>query len=186
MDHNHDTASADPLLLSFTDHGDIEDYSDKHKAPTRLRSTNWFVGLCRPIVVTALLCISLASIVLNVYLFSALSHQAHTRAGKAPIDPPSSLQGKSSYTGLSLDTPSIHYHHTDYWSKNETLADELWEGIDTNPMVVALTDDFADSHGLPRSDRFPWDESKGRYFVKVFHQLHCLVSTFTNTLVLNN
>jgi hypothetical protein len=43
-------------------------------------------------------------------------------------------------------------------------------------MVVALDDSFADTHGLPRSDRFPWDEGKGRYFIKVFHQLHCLVN----------
>lgn len=89
---------------------------------------------------------------------------------------PSSCSGRSAYTGLSLDTPSTHFHHTDYWGSNQTLADQLWENIDTNPMVVALTDAFADAHDLPRSDRFPWDKSKGRYFIKVFHQLHCLVS----------
>jgi hypothetical protein len=43
-------------------------------------------------------------------------------------------------------------------------------------MVVALSDDFANALGLPRSERFPWDHRKGRYFIKVFHQLHCLVS----------
>ncbi|KAF2272787.1 uncharacterized protein EI97DRAFT_483132, partial [Westerdykella ornata] len=76
--------------------------------------------------------------------------------------------------GLGLDVPKVHYHHTDYWGNNSTLSDILWDGIDTNPMVVALSDEFADTHGLPRSGRFPWDRRKGRYFVKVYHQLHCL------------
>ncbi|KAF1953407.1 hypothetical protein CC80DRAFT_420459, partial [Byssothecium circinans] len=84
---------------------------------------------------------------------------------------------KSAYTGLSLDTPSIHHHHTKYWGSNQTRIDELWEAIDTNPVVVALTDEFADAHNLPHSDRFPWVKTKGRYFVKGFHQLHCLLSS---------
>jgi hypothetical protein len=176
MKPNHDIASADPLLPSFTDHDDLEAEISNDKAPTIPRSMNWVVRLYRPVIVVVLLCISIVSSAINIYLLSALSHQAHVRAEEARIYPLSSLQGKSAYTGLSLDTPSIHYHHTDFWSSNETLADELWEGIDTDPMVVALTDDFADAHSLPRSDRFPWDKSKGRYFVKVFHQLHCLVS----------
>jgi len=92
--------------------------------------------------------------------------------------PYSSLNpSNSDPAGLSLDTPTVHHHHTDYWSKNTTVSDALWDEIDTDPMVVALDHNFADTHGLPRSDRFPWDEQKGRYFIKVFHQLHCLVST---------
>ncbi|KAF2204313.1 hypothetical protein GQ43DRAFT_438035 [Delitschia confertaspora ATCC 74209] len=75
---------------------------------------------------------------------------------------------------LGLDIPVTYYHHTDYWGMNQTRADELWEAIDTNPMVVALSDQWVDAHGLPKSDRWAWDEGKGRYFVKVFHQLHCL------------
>ena len=49
-------------------------------------------------------------------------------------------------------------------------------------MAVALTDEYAESHGLPIADRFPWDDDKGLYFIKAFHQLHCLVS-FLNSLM---
>lgn len=118
----------------------------------------------------ALLCIALVSLTTNVFLIL----RGHPQS---PL--PSSCDGRSAYTGLGLDTPSTHFHHTEYWGSNQTRADQLWESIDTNPMVVALTDTFADAHDLPRSDRFPWDKSKGRYFIKVFHQLHCLVSTLS-------
>jgi hypothetical protein len=182
MRQNHDTASEDPLLLLFPDHGDLEGRSGNGKPTTLCSTTNWRAQIYRPVIVAVLFCISITSTVLNIYLVSVLSQQQHTQSQHVQFAPNSSLQGQSLYTGLRLDTPSVHYHHTDFWSTNQTLADKLWEGIDTNPMVVALSDDFADAHGLPRSDRFPWDETKGRYFVKVFHQLHCLVSTSWYTL----
>lgn len=86
----------------------------------------------------------------------------------------SGLLPASTYSGLALDTPVLYEHNTPYWGTNQTLADELWESIDTDPMVVALSDDWAVSHGLDVSARWPWDRSKGRYFLKMFHQLHCL------------
>ena len=45
-------------------------------------------------------------------------------------------------------------------------------------MIVALSDEWAAEHDLPRSVfRFPWDEgSKGIYYLKAYHGLHCLVS----------
>ncbi|MCJ1271668.1 hypothetical protein MMC22_011573 [Lobaria immixta] len=76
--------------------------------------------------------------------------------------------------GLGFDTPVIYQSSTDYWGDNETLADELWNGMDTDPIVVALTDDYAQQHGLKMSGRFPWDDEKGIYFLKAFHNLHCL------------
>lgn len=62
------------------------------------------------------------------------------------------------------------------WGKNETLMDELWENLDVSPIVVALSHEYAEEHGLARSAPFPWDDEKGIYHIKVFHQLHCLVS----------
>lgn len=78
--------------------------------------------------------------------------------------------------GLGFDTPVTYQSSTDYWGDNETLADELWNGMDTDPIVVALSDDYAQQHGLKMSGRFPWDDEKGIYFLKAFHNLHCLVS----------
>ncbi|KAF7855390.1 hypothetical protein EAF04_010133 [Stromatinia cepivora] len=82
----------------------------------------------------------------------------------------------SRYARLAYDTPLIYYNHTDYMSNNDTLQDEMWDGIDTSPLVVALGDDWATEHQLPLSVfRFPWDpEAKGIYFLKAFHGLHCL------------
>lgn len=78
--------------------------------------------------------------------------------------------------GLGFDTPVIYQSSTDYWGENETLADELWNGVDTDPLVVALSDDYAQQHDLEMSGRFPWDDEKGIYFLKAFHNLHCLAS----------
>ena len=56
--------------------------------------------------------------------------------------------------------PMIYRAHTDYWGKNSTLADELWENIDVDPVAIALSDDYAQEHGLVQSARFPWDDEK--------------------------
>ena len=168
---DHDTKTEQPLLPSHTHDNDNDDDYGLRKYPSTSSGTAW---LHRRGTLTALLYISLTSIIINLIL-------VYGSLETVPMNLPPVPAGKSAYTGLSLDTPSIHYHHTDYWSANQTLGDELWESIDTDPMVVALTDEYADSHDLPRSDRFPWDVSKGRYFVKVFHQLHCLVSTCFKT-----
>ncbi|KAF4635678.1 hypothetical protein G7Y89_g2405 [Cudoniella acicularis] len=79
---------------------------------------------------------------------------------------------------LAFDTPVVYHNYTDYWGSNQTLADELWDSIDTSPLVVALGDDWAKKHNLPLSIfRFPWDPSaKGVYYLKAFHGLHCLKS----------
>lgn len=170
---NRDTNSEHPLLSAYPqDDGDV---ITQEKRITVTPKPNWLRAFSRPVAVIAIICISFASITLNVILLWLQYRVFHERIQNVQSAPYSSLMGKSAYTGLALDTPSTHFHHTDYWGPNRTLADALWESVDTNPMVVALTDEFAKAHDLPLSDRFPWDETKGRYFVKVFHQLHCLV-----------
>ncbi len=172
---NRDKTSEHPLLSSYP-HDDEEDVRHEQEITQPVLKNNLLCQLCQPTVLIALSCITVASLVLNTWLlYLQFSGLRHLSENVPQVASPATLMGKSAYTALGLDTPSIHYHHTEYWGKNQTRADELWESIDTNPMVVALSDDFADAHGLPRSDRFPWDETKGRYFVKVFHQLHCLV-----------
>lgn len=42
--------------------------------------------------------------------------------------------------------------------------------------MVALSDDFVERARLPRSQRFPWDDSKGLYLINGYHNLHCIVS----------
>ena len=86
-------------------------------------------------------------------------------------------QADSDPAGIKYDTPTAYSLATEYLSANETLTDDLWDNLDMNSLVVALDDKWAVEHGLPISVfRFPWDqETKGVYFLKVYHGLHCLV-----------
>lgn len=76
---------------------------------------------------------------------------------------------------LGYEVPVKYELHSRYNDPNDTVADQAWDAIDTSPVVVALSDDYALSHGLELSVRFPWDANKGIYHVKAFHHLHCLV-----------
>lgn len=70
---------------------------------------------------------------------------------------------------------------------NRTAEDSAWNdspGFQAREAVVALPDSFTTSVGLPSAQRWPWDESKGVYFLEGLHTLHCVVRLFT--LVNNN
>ncbi|KAH7345862.1 hypothetical protein BKA66DRAFT_517192 [Pyrenochaeta sp. MPI-SDFR-AT-0127] len=58
--------------------------------------------------------------------------------------------------------------------ENRTISDALWEQLDSSPIVVALDQEYTDSHNLKASIPFPWDQSKGLFHVKAFHHIHCL------------
>lgn len=79
--------------------------------------------------------------------------------------------------GLGYKTPTPYRIHTEFSSHNRTVADSLWEALDSSPIVVALSDTYAQAHGLDLSARFPWDDAKGIYHIKAFHHMHCLVRT---------
>ncbi|KAH8678753.1 hypothetical protein BGZ60DRAFT_468168 [Tricladium varicosporioides] len=57
-----------------------------------------------------------------------------------------------------------------------TLQNELWSDINTSPMTITLTDDWAHEHDIPISlFRFPQDPKlKGVYYLKAYHLLYCL------------
>ena len=40
--------------------------------------------------------------------------------------------------------------------------------------MVAVSKDWAEGLGLPSSVSWPWDHSKGIYFMNAFHTLHCV------------
>ncbi|PYH89209.1 hypothetical protein BO71DRAFT_423152 [Aspergillus ellipticus CBS 707.79] len=81
---------------------------------------------------------------------------------------------RSIYSGLTFDVPTRYSLHTDYSSSNQTLADYTWDNLNLDGMVIAPTLDWAREMGLPDSWDFPWDSNRKIYFVKVYHQLHCL------------
>ena len=83
----------------------------------------------------------------------------------------------SSEAGLAHDVSTPYEHDTEFNSKNETVRDAAWDSISIDPLVIAVTKDWAKDKGLTPSWDFPWDGNKQYYFLKVFHQLHCLVGT---------
>lgn len=78
--------------------------------------------------------------------------------------------------GLTRDVSIPWVHNTEYATTNLTEATNLWESIDFDSGFIALPHDYAASKHLPKSQNFPWDQSKGIYVVNGYHSLHCLVS----------
>lgn len=83
---------------------------------------------------------------------------------------------RSNLAGLAFEIPTIREYMSDFSSDNQTLADDLWEALDTNPTAVALKDEYAKKIGLDLEVRFPWDDEMSVYSIQAFHQIHCLVS----------
>ena len=70
------------------------------------------------------------------------------------------------------------YHaYTDYWGENKTLATELWDALDIDQVTISVSNSWADTKGLPVTERFPWDHDRGLFYLKGIHDLHCVVST---------
>ncbi|KAF2443202.1 hypothetical protein P171DRAFT_57618 [Karstenula rhodostoma CBS 690.94] len=84
--------------------------------------------------------------------------------------------GKTKYSGITFDTMAPFHSYSDYWNPNisDEITDANWDAIDTNPMAISLHDDFAEQVGLGPSTRFPWDTERSIYYIKGFHDLHCL------------
>lgn len=78
---------------------------------------------------------------------------------------------------LSRDISARFPYLTGYGPEvtNHSLLNEVWEAIDINHGVVAISDNWANEHNLAPTQRFPWDPSKGVYLLTAFHTLHCLV-----------
>ena len=70
------------------------------------------------------------------------------------------------------------YQDNGYTAKNSTVALEQWLAINIDAAVIALPDSYVASKGLPVSQRFPWDDSKGIYLVSGLHLMHCTVRSY--------
>ena len=55
------------------------------------------------------------------------------------------------------------------------MTDQAWEDINIDAGNVALDKSYAEEMGLPKAQDFPWDRSKGIYYINGYHNLHCLV-----------
>lgn len=87
--------------------------------------------------------------------------------------------------GLSFDTLIPYHSFSRYWnpSANQSVADQAWDALETNPIAVTLHSEHAKDMGLAPSTRFPWDNERSVYYVKGFHDLHCLVQDPLHTCI---
>lgn len=78
--------------------------------------------------------------------------------------------------GLEVKKEITYWTKTEYSDDNETYADALFDAIDTDPDGITLPLVQAKEQGLILADPpFPWEESRGIYYIRGFHDLHCLV-----------
>jgi hypothetical protein len=78
--------------------------------------------------------------------------------------------------GLERDTPTLLDGHNPYTDANDTFRDQRWLDLNLDDGMIALPDQYVEELGLPASQRFPWDNSKGIYLLQGHHNLHCAVS----------
>ncbi|KAI0006528.1 hypothetical protein F4779DRAFT_632940 [Xylariaceae sp. FL0662B] len=79
-------------------------------------------------------------------------------------------------TGLRRDIPIEILSGSNFDSPNRTIQDAAWGHVDVEPWngFVALDENYAIAQGLPHSQRWPWDLSKGVYIMTSSHELHCV------------
>ena len=78
--------------------------------------------------------------------------------------------------GLQANVKVPYQSKTEYSGKDEGLATESWEAINsTSAGAVALDHHWAASQGLIRAQDFPWDTDKGIYYIQGIHDVHCVV-----------
>nr|POE85459.1 phenylalanine aminomutase (l-beta-phenylalanine forming) [Quercus suber] len=146
--------------------GDNDAGSDDNEGPT-FPTTEKSRGSRRLVLILAFCLV--VSVSLNVY---SLAQSWHQTQGTPNV--PSSRRGRPSYSGLEYNVPKNYTYHTEFWNDTGITSDEHWEAISIDPAVIAVSPEWAASQGLPPSWTFPWDTTKQMYFIKVFHQLHCL------------
>ena len=175
----------DYTILPESEDGDIS--PPLHESHDRPHLKMWPLRTLAPYLATSIL---LNALLIALNLYQNLHHTIPTKSHyKMPNGQRISPYGMCPLTNSSLshltrkfkaslayDTPYRFEYHNDYWSTNETLADHLWDSISTDELVVALDESYQITHGLLPSNPFPWDQSKGLYYIKSMHLLHCLVS----------
>lgn len=106
------------------------------------------------------------SLIINVLLATLLLLQRRDRSDLEP----------SKYAGLLRNVPIGWDPYSGYGTgnKNETDRSIMWESLDVSLGEVSLDKEWARRHGLPPSQRFPWDHSRELFLLNGHHSLHCL------------
>lgn len=82
--------------------------------------------------------------------------------------------------GLTNDLDVPYTWDSEFSANNSTQVNQLWyEDSESDEGIIALDYEYASRLGLPKSQPFPWDTSKGIYITNAHHNLHCLVSAYS-------
>ncbi|MCJ1357969.1 MAG: hypothetical protein MMC33_007966 [Icmadophila ericetorum] len=143
------------LLDQESEGGLSRDYEDSTAPRNQSRKT-----------ITFLLFALVASVSINVFQTSMSMQQTLTSLSKTePV--------KSRFAGLAWDTPRAYTIEDGYDDMNETVRSEYWDAINYDSGSLALSYEYTARMGLPKAQPFPWDESKGLYFLSAHHSIHC-------------
>ena len=154
--------------------------SDKFQPMHSRRYRSWFVEYRNIIAVSILLFISLA---INVFLFiENINKLGLEESGQSLYSiffcgPKAYCLANCLIGHLKFDTLIQYQSYTKYWNPqiNQSMSDKAWDEINTNPVAIALSNDYVKEHGLTESTQFPWDTERSVYYIKGLHDLHCLV-----------
>ncbi|MCJ1353604.1 MAG: hypothetical protein MMC33_003591 [Icmadophila ericetorum] len=79
------------------------------------------------------------------------------------------------YARLTYDMHSAITNLTEFSQVDkQDQKNELWNSIDLNLGVIALSHEYSQKMELPLGLPFPWDETKSLYQLNAYHLLHCV------------
>ncbi|KAB8211963.1 hypothetical protein BDV34DRAFT_219177 [Aspergillus parasiticus] len=116
----------------------------------------------------------LLSILFNVLLvLDWTSSRDELSAPKQPVWANSSYRREEVKVGFTKE--DTMWWNTNYSSTNESKVSNLWHNeIPWESGIIAIDKQEASALGLPESQSFPWDLTKGIYILNAHHILHCI------------
>ncbi|TVY82084.1 Phenylalanine aminomutase (L-beta-phenylalanine forming) [Lachnellula suecica] len=89
---------------------------------------------------------------------------------------------RSPHASLQRNVPISFHQDPIFTSKDRTIANAAWETVNLDHGVVAMPDEYTQSRGIMKAQRFPWDASKVIYLLNSHHNLHCLRTLRTSVI----
>ncbi|KAE8360409.1 hypothetical protein BDV27DRAFT_167867 [Aspergillus caelatus] len=118
--------------------------------------------------------ILLISVLINVALVLGwTSSRDELFASKQPVWASSRYQREEVKLGFTVE--NAMWWNTNYSGPNESEVSGLWHNeIPWESGIIAIDKQQANMLGLPESQSFPWDVTKGIYILNAHHILHCI------------
>ncbi|KAE8140862.1 hypothetical protein BDV38DRAFT_279838 [Aspergillus pseudotamarii] len=116
----------------------------------------------------------LISVLINVVLVLGwTSSRDELFASKQPVWANSRYQREEVKLGFTVE--NAMWWNTNYSGPNESEVGDLWHNeIPWESGIIAIDKQQANVLGLPESQSFPWDVTKGIYILNAHHILHCI------------